>query len=327
MDARTLLDGRVAAGTFPRTMRVSSSTAVLPDGPDDNLDLPAIDGGEGSDGDEPLGGSDDELELDDHDEGDALDDATAGDDVAEGVAFLSALSNGAETGLLDGAEDAAHLDVGVFDLVIGAEGPELLDDAADADDDGDHGLVLDEEAVEADGGEEGPLADDEELREEDLPALDADDEGDVPDEHLFEGGLLADHDELRWDDRAWSRVDGAVGFDDDGDDSGLLSVPGEDVANRARDAVWKRFDETGRVTAAAVLPGGEVVLALATPDWGRALLVRVAGDGAARIVAEIEPGAPSDDDAPCKVTALRWQRSEPLLVATGTFGTCAFRPA
>lgn len=286
---------------------------------DDDLDLPALDG----DGDEPADaeGVGDDEDLIGDEEGDAFDDAAAGDAVDHGMS----LGEGPEGGLLVDADDAAGLDVGAFDVSVGEEGGDLLEDRLGNDRGGDDDLAFGEELVVADAGEEGPLADDEELREEDLPALDADDDGDVPDDQLFERTMLAEQDELRWDDRAWAKVDAEPGVAEDSDDSGTLAVPGEDPAHRARDAAWKVLEETGRVTAATILPGGSAIVAVASADWGRAQLVRILPDGTARIIAEVD--LREDDGDVCKVTHLRWQAAENRLVAVGSFGVCAFRPS
>lgn len=291
----------------------------MPRDTDDDLDLPALDG----DTDEPEehAAEAEDLDVREDDAGDAFDDAAAGDAVDHGMA----LGEGPEGGLLVDADDAgAGLDVGTFDVSIGEEGGDLLEDRVDergSDDD----LAFGEESVVADGGEEGPLAEDEELREEDLPALDADDDGDVADDELFDRAMLAGEDELRWDDRAWSRVDVDGDATEDSDDSGALAVPGDDAASRARDAAWKLLDETGRLTAATFMPGGSVIVAVATPDWGRTQLIRILADGTARIIAEID--LREEDGDACKVTHLRWQAPKGRLVAVGSFGVCAFRPA
>ena len=288
---------------------------------DDDLELPALDG---ESEEEDAAVAHDDLELTD-DGGDAFDDAAAGD-VIDGAPALGA--DGPETGLLVDGDEASALDVGVFDVAVGAEeGAGLLDDdtaSRGADDDFDTG----DEAFHVDAGEEGPLGDDEELREDDLPALDADEDGDVADDELYDRAMLSDEDELRWDDRAWARIDldePAPSGGDDPDDSGVLSVPGEDPSQRPRDLTWKRLDETGRVTAVASLPGGILVVALATTDWGRSRLVRISPDGAARIIAEID--AREEDGDACKVAQLRWDAATSRLVVSGNFGVCAFRPA
>lgn len=289
---------------------------------DDDLDLPELDG----ETEEESDAAHEELDVADADDGaDAFDDATAGDAVDHGIAIGEG-GDAAERGLLADPDDAAALDVGGFDLSIGEESEDLRDDEAEGrgvDEDLDTGT----EGLTADGGEEGPTDDDEELKEEDLPALDADEDGDVHDDELFERAMLAEHDELRWDDRAWAKVavEGDSEDADAPDESGALATPGDEPQHKARDAAWKLLEETGRTMAATFLPGGSVIVAVATPDWARALLVRIALDGAARIIAEIDPRDDTGDA--CKVTHLRWDAPNNRLVAYGSFGVCAFRPS
>lgn len=291
----------------------------------DDLDLPPLDGeGDEDDGLRGQRGVEEE-ELDEPgDDGDALDDSTAEGDPIEEIAV-----DGAEGGWLAGADDVGAIDVGTFDLGLSDEGRILEDDEPD-------GRPLDdliaatEDDVVADGGEEGPLAEDEELREEDLPALDADEDGDVDEDGLYDHaalGVEADDagGDLRWDDRAWARVEQLPeAARDDADDSGMLVAPGEDQKHGERDATWRRLEESGRITAATLMPGESVIVALDGTD--RPVLVRIVADGAARIIAEID--VPASDDGPaCRVTGLRWDVALGCIVATGTFGTQAFRPA
>ena len=316
--------GRPSRGWYvPPRMRPPSPEADL-------LDLPPLDGTD----DEKDGIIDPDEEFDADtakDLGDALDDATG-----EGDSMDELVVEGAEGGWLLDSEDSRGLDVGVFDISLGTEMKLLEDDEPDLRAPVDEELGGDEASAHGDGGEEGPLAEDEELREEDLPALDADadadEDGDVDDASLFEGasiGLGLD-DELRWDDRAWARVGQTrlPGVDamhvDDADDSGLLAVPGDDPKLAARDATWRRLEETGRVTAAALVPGDTVIVALDGPE--RPMLVRILTDGAARIIAEIE-AATDDEQTVSSITGLRWDASRGSLVVTGTFGAQAFRPA
>lgn len=307
------LDEVDVAGTFDSAMRPMAN-------PDDELDLPDLDG----ESDEPTEAHEhEELDVADTDEGDdAFDDAAAGDAVDHGIPIGEGVAEG---GLLADSDDAAALDVGGFDLSIGDESEDLRDDSAEGRGD-DPDLDTGEESEGVDGGEEGPSDADEELKEEDLPALDADEDGDVADDELFERSMLAENDELRWDDRAWSKVDVATNDDDREapDESGTLATPGDEPQHKARDAAWKLLEETGRTMAATFLPGGSVVVALATPDWGRALLVRILDDGAARIIAEIDPREETEES--CKVTHLRWDAPGNRLIAYGSFGVCAFRP-
>jgi hypothetical protein len=302
----------------------------------DDLDLPPLDGTiGGADVDEENEGiaqPDENLDADAANElGDAFDDSTG-----EGDALEEITVEGAEGGWLVDADDANALDVGVFDFSLSDETRLLDEEEPEVRHGADEELGADEEAVHADGGEEGPLADDEELREEDLPALDADEDGDVDDASLYEGNSIGlDLDEgLRWDDRAWARVGQTrlpaveiVGTSalDDADDSGMLSVPGDDPKLAARDATWRRLEETGRVTAAAFVPGESVVVALEGPE--RPMLVRILPDGLARIIAEIESSAADDELEACRVVGLRWDGARGSLVVTGTFGAQAFRPA
>lgn len=295
-----------------------------PENADDfDLDLPALDGGE-EDALEELGL--DALDVGEEQDGaDMFDDATG-----EDAPFDELTVEGAEGGWLLDAEQDEALDIGPFDVVLAPEGSVLDADVAEVDLGADlDDLVSTDESFVADGGEEGPLAADEELREEDLPALDADEEGDVPDEDLFDRALLVTDDDLRWDDRAWARASADAPPVDDAADSGLSAVPGEDAETSVRDAAWKQLEASGRVMAAAFVPGGSVVVALATPDRARAFIVRIQLDGEARIIAEIDPrGAKAEDDgAACTVTLLRWDAARGSLFAFGNFGVEAFCPS
>lgn len=301
-----------------------------PENPDElDLDLPALDGADdGTEADLVPESLDSVLE----DEGDALDDSTGEDAPMEGLA-----GDEMEGGWLVDAESDSALDVGTFDLVVSSEeslrGGSHEDDEADA-----HGVLEDlvsaDESLVADGGEEGPLDDDEELRDEDLPALDADDDGEGSDLDLYDrAGTPVDEDDLRWDDRAWARVAELGASTEEGDDSGVLAVPGDDPSQSARDATWRRLDESGRVMAAALVPGGSVVLALSVADHARALLVRVQPGGAAHIIAEVDPHAVGalgrggeDDGEACAVTFLRWDAARGCLFVGGNFGVEVYRP-
>ena len=291
----------------------------LPEKNDDiELDLPALDGEDDAAHDDS---ADEALDVAD-DDGDALDDSTGEDRPFDELAV-----EGAEGGWLVDADTAGALDVGPFDVVIQPEGKVLEDDEADARG-GLDDLISDDETFVSDGGEEGPLADDDELREEDLPALDADDEGDTPDEDLFDRSMLAGDEDLRWDDRAGARVTPPAAGAEEVDDSGILTVPGEDPAQAARDGVWKRLEESGRAMAAAFMPGGSVLVAISTPDRARASIVRVQPDGEARIIAEIDPRSTKadDDGEACVVTFLRWDAARGCLFIGGNFGVDAYKP-
>jgi hypothetical protein len=288
------------------------------------LDLPALDGDGMLEEDSGILDPDDGVLVQDglsHE--DPFDDSTGEDSPIEEIGV-----DGAEGGWLVDADAAGGLDVGPFDVAIEPEGKVLEDDEADNRAIAHFDLVSTDETTVADSGEEGPLADDEELREEDLPALDADDDGDVADEELFDRAMLGHDEELRWDDRAWSRSTASAMTSEEPDDSGILAVPGDDPAHSARDATWKRLEESGSSMAAAYVPGGSVVIALATADRSRALLVRVQPDGEARIIAEVDPRLTKgeDDGEACSVTFLRWDAARGCLFVGGNFGVETYRP-
>lgn len=305
---------------------MAQSTRSLPTDKDE-LDLPALDGEE-EDETEALPELLDVKEI----EGDAFDDATGEDAPVDG-SDLSHVEGTSEGGWLVDAENAGNtLDVGPMDVVIEPEGKVLGDDEADTRG-GLEDLVSDDETVTVDGGEEGPLDEDEELREEDLPALDADEDGDVSDDELYDRGIITSDEDLKWDDRAWARVSdvGATGplaaLELEPDDSGILAVPGDDPTQNVRDATWKQLDESGRLMAATFVPGGSVVVAVSVPDRSRALIVRIQADGEARIIAEVDPRRADDDGEACTVTFLRWDTTRGCLFVGGNFGVEAYRPA
>jgi hypothetical protein len=293
----------------------------------DELDLPALDG-EDEDETEALPELLDVKDI----EGDAFDDATGEDAPVDGSEIH--VEGTAEGGWLVDAENAgATLDVGPMDVSIEPEGKVLGDDEADTRG-GLDDLVSDDESVTVDGGEEGPLDEDEELREEDLPALDADEDGDVPDDELYDRGIITSDEDLKWDDRAWARLPDAGAAASSGssaeiepDDSGVLAVPGDDPTQSVRDTTWKQLDESGRLMAATFVPGGSVVVAVSVPDRSRALIVRIQSDGEARIIAEVDPRRADDDGEACTVTFLRWDAARGCLFVGGNFGVEAYRPA
>jgi hypothetical protein len=183
---------------------------------DDLDELPPLDG-------DPKDGPDPEPTFEDllEDEvGDAtLDDSTAEDDAPD----ASELDvDESDTGWLDEAADAPDLDLGdvaVLDFgeeslgKVGAGAGAGADDAADdpADAEQDFGFGDAPERGDLDAGDEGPLDADEELREADLPALDADEEGDLDEASLVDAGFAADEPlGLPWAAEPWARVGAPV---------------------------------------------------------------------------------------------------------------------
>jgi hypothetical protein len=174
-------------------------TPVLAD--DEDLEpLPVLDGDE--DEVEPLVEdlADDEIPRDD---ADPYDDSTGeGDPVPE----LDAAHEDESGWLLD-AEDAETLDVGTADIA-GDERENLLEGTEEPGvGDEDYGLDVHEHESATDGGEEGPSADDEDLREEDLPRLDADDQGEPDDADFVEPGFgEVVSPQPKWADAPWERA-------------------------------------------------------------------------------------------------------------------------
>ncbi|MCL2776830.1 MAG: hypothetical protein FWD73_02415 [Polyangiaceae bacterium] len=282
---------------------------------DDDLDLPPLDGAplDSEEENEIAGEIDDPASP--SSAADAFDDATADGPIDFAV-------DGDEGGWLDDTDCSQTLDVGAFDLALGPEESLIDDDESDADKaaGNDDVACASEPSLVTDGGEEGPLAEDDELREEDLPALDADDGDEISNDILFDRVIVADNEELRWDDRAWARMPFAEtlcnGAAYESDSLAASCEPGDE--KNPRDATWRRLEETGGVTAAAIVPGGSAVVAI--EQLSRVLLVRILPDGIARIIAEM------DDDESIRVTALHWDAARGCLIAIGPFGTQGFQP-
>jgi hypothetical protein len=137
-----------------------------------------------------------------------LDDTTSENDPVD-AADLDI--GGPESTWLNEAGDAADLDIGESGAIDLRE-----EDALDGDDEAggasggvgeDYGFDDTAERAVLDGGDEGPLDADEELRDEDLPALDADDEGEGSDATFWEGRLPAEESATyTWAAKPWARV-------------------------------------------------------------------------------------------------------------------------
>ena len=193
-----------------------SSPGVLDDS---EIDLPPSDGPLGeNEEDEPAAGPADAEDLDPvpaDGATDAFDDSTGEDDPV-GDEELDPIDEG-------GLDDEAGL-AREADLDEVAEFPEDREGGAasllaENDELGvgneDFGIAEDHSSANLDGGEEGPRDADEELREEDLPSLDADDQGDGDEEAFFElhgegGSPPFPWEESRWKSRSLERVPAAV---------------------------------------------------------------------------------------------------------------------
>jgi hypothetical protein len=197
---------------------------------DELEELPPLDG-------DTEDASEGDLELDELDEAkeDPLDDTTS-EDAPLDPQELDLDEN--EASWLNEAGDSP-------DLELGESAPlDLRDDAAieDADDEetgpGGEDVGLDDspQSTNLDGGDEGPLDADEELREQDLPLLDADDEGEGDDATFWEGRLGADEPlGFPWAAKPWARVGAPLGL-----------VQARAIACVSRGAVVAAQTETGR---------------------------------------------------------------------------------
>ena len=144
------------------------------------------------------------------DDGDAsLDDSTGEDDPVDADELDV---DEADAGWLAEPADAPDLDLG--DVAIedfGGDAPAAEDADAPGVGDEDFGFGSAPERGGLDGGDEGPVGADEELREADLPQLDADEEGDLEDAALVDAGFAADEPVgLPWAAEPWSRVGAPV---------------------------------------------------------------------------------------------------------------------
>jgi hypothetical protein len=209
------------------------------------------------------------------DDGDAsLDDATGEDDPID-ADDLDLEER--EKGWLQEPADAPDLDLG--DAAIVDFGGEAAPAAEDADEPGvgdeDFGFGNAPERGGLDGGDEGPVGADEELREADLPQLDADEEGDLEDAALVDAGFAADEPVgLPWAAEPWSRVGAPVA---------LASATA--VACAGRGALVAGREEGGAAEIVRVdLEGTSQSLATAGLDAGTVKALAVEGDVVAALV-------------------------------------------
>jgi hypothetical protein len=167
-------------------------------------ELPPLDG----DARDPPDAEPDYADLLEKNEEEAtLDDATAEDDPLDAT-VLDVDEGEGEGGWLAESGEAQDLDLGNFTLADFGDELSPNDDAEEAAvGDEDFGLRDAPEHGGLDAGDEGPLDADEELREADLPALDADEAGELDDAALIDATFGSDEPlGLPWAADPWLRV-------------------------------------------------------------------------------------------------------------------------
>lgn len=196
----TFVNAFAASGAAPGPERPRDESESLDD-------LPPLDG-DAKDGPDPEQSFEDPLG---DEPGEAsLDDSTSEDDPAD-PGDLEV--DEAETGWLNEPADAPDLELG--DVAIADFGDETRpgDDETEESTEGelDVGFADGPERGNLDSGDEGPLDADEELREADLPALDADEDGEIDEAALVDAGFAADEPlGLPWAAQPWLRVGAPV---------------------------------------------------------------------------------------------------------------------
>jgi hypothetical protein len=271
---------------------ISTPSTMLPRRPpeheDEELgDLPPIDGALG---DEPESVHDLE-EIDDpeaagdgqHSVLGGFDDATGEDEPPD----LSELEGDeAESGWVDESADSPELDLGDPMLLDAGEESLSLDDGEEpAAADEDFGIGEGGERSTLDAAEEGPIGADEELREADLPALDADDERDEPvrddDEGLLDERFAGDVPlGAPWSAEPWIRVGPPLGLAWVGLARGITAL-----TCAARGALVAGRSESGACQLVRVdLEGGRQVLDAHGLDGGRVTALAAEGDAVATVL-------------------------------------------
>jgi len=252
-------------------------------GEDDLDELPPLDG----DANEaPEVESSVEIEdLDDASEA-SLDDKTGEDEPADTEELNLDES---DTGWIEEPNETPDLDLGDVAITDFGEGESAADDSEEpgtGEEDFGFGDAPERGGLDA-AGDEGPLDADEELREQDLPALDADEEGELEDAALVDEGFAADEPlGLPWAAQPWERVGAPVAVV--GARAVACAGPGAIVAgrNEAGEPQLVKVDLEGAsqaLAATGLAPGRVSALAVegaivaAVDDDGAVLVSRDAG--------------------------------------------------
>ncbi|HEX3771429.1 MAG TPA: hypothetical protein VHV30_11210 [Polyangiaceae bacterium] len=276
---------------------------------DDELEeLPPIDGGLGEDSGENGDALRDIDEMNDPEASGApadLDDST-GEDEPPDLTDLEGDED--EKGWIDESSESPELDLDALALLDAGEERLSLEDGEEppaADE--DFGIGESGESFSFDAADEGPLGADEELREADLPALDADDGDDIPRES--DDGMLdervAGEQPLGapWAAEPWVRVGPPLGLARVGLARGITAL-----ACAARGALVAGRAESGETQLVRVdLEGARQVLGATGLDGARVAALAVEGDAVAAVL----------DGGRVAVSADGGDRFEPLAIPEG----------
>jgi hypothetical protein len=271
------------------------------------IDLPPLDGG-----------ADDEAmpEPDDFEGADVLsgegdlDDSTG---ESEPVPELDGAEPNEQGSLLADAEENAQLDVGAVEP-IGQEGESLLDGAEEAGT-ADESLDVDEsQETFRDAGEEGPTTESDEVGLEDLPPMDADEEGAADEAAFFDE--IADEISAPWADAAWEKFAEHVDVPWAAQLASLGFPQAAVAAASAKDALGPGMS----TVRASTRVGGDLACARPKPTLDAVTVFLFSSDAGARTIAELGNADAFD------VEALVWDEPRGVLWVGGDFGVVGLTP-
>jgi hypothetical protein len=271
------------------------------------IDLPPLDGG-----------ADDEAMPEPEDfegadvlsgEGD-LDDSTG---ESEPVPELDGGDAPDQGSLLADAEESAQLDVGVVEP-IGQEGESFLDGAEEPGT-ADESLDVDEaQETLRDAGEEGPTAESDEVGLEDLPPMDADEEGSGDEAAFFDE--IADEISAPWADAAWEKFAEHLDVPWAAQMASLGFAEADVTAASAKDALGPGMS----TVRASTRVGAELACARPKPTLDASAIFLFSADAGARTIAEVGNADAFD------VAALVWDEARGVLWVGGDFGVVGLKP-
>jgi hypothetical protein len=235
-------------------------------------------------------------------------------------------------------DEAAELDIGdpvpMFPELASGGGDDAVDLHAP---DVDVHPSADSSSDRADAGADGPMGADDDLRDDRLPALDADEHGDVSDATLFEGDIFA-RESLRLvrADRPWARTTdvgpapapGTLGAELEASRGGYRAQgTARGVVRRSPDGAVSEASWGGTVVALTFLDAaGTLLAATYHPDEDATDLVCWRTSGPAVVVARVG-GADDGPDVDARVTGMAVAAGDRALWVVGGFGVIRYEIA